>query len=518
MSISNNDQFITLRRDENQARGIGQYALDMLSGKHPGPSDAVLSKTEEFHLDSVACGVSALACGANAPTVLRREALEYRAADGDQGVPMFGSAIRVQPEKAVLACSSAVREWDSNGTNFGYNPDRGATAGEFGHNDFYPVAVAAAQLAGYDGRRTLVAMALIDEIRGRLAEVFALKNYKIDHVVHGAIASTAIYGAVLGASIDQIESAIGLVVAHYIPFRAIRAGHQLSDSKGASAAISAEVAVLAMRRAMRGFIGPADIFRNPQAIFCLFAPPKEPDTSPFDLALATAGEDFAIMGMHFKLGLYEHQSAGAIQGIIDLIAKQPRLLDDASQLKLLQITIYEPAFGIIGDPAKRDPRTRQSADHSMLYIIATLLRKAYDARRGGWNGQNGWRQLMLVPADYAEDKTALFHPLSRELMNRIDFRHGGPDYDRRYPDGIPTTVDVDHAELGSFTSGLVMYPVGHARNTNEELPSLLEHKFRLLAGLGVDGTGALLARFTNLATKSSREIADLYNFQIRGLA
>ena len=103
--------------------------------------------------------------------------------------------------------------------------------------------MAAAQLAGLDGRQTLRGDAALDEIRGRLAEVFALKNHKIDHVVHGAIASAAVYGAVLGATAEQIESAIGLVVAHYIPFRAIRPGHQLSDSKGASAAISAEVAV-----------------------------------------------------------------------------------------------------------------------------------------------------------------------------------------------------------------------------------------------------------------------------------
>ena len=108
---------------------------------------------------------------------------------------MFGSKLNVAPEKAVVACSSAVREWDSNGTNFGYNPERGATAGEFGHNDFYPAAVAAAQLAGLNGRQLLVAMVTLDEIRGRLAEVFALKNYKIDHVVHGAIASAAVYGA-----------------------------------------------------------------------------------------------------------------------------------------------------------------------------------------------------------------------------------------------------------------------------------------------------------------------------------
>jgi len=37
----------------------------------------------------------------------------------------------------------------------------------------------------------------------------------------------------MGATAEQIESAIGMVVAHYVPFRAIRAGEQLSDSKGA---------------------------------------------------------------------------------------------------------------------------------------------------------------------------------------------------------------------------------------------------------------------------------------------
>jgi 2-methylcitrate dehydratase len=494
----------------------------MVQEKSSGPSDAVLRKVEQFHLDSVACGVSALACGANAPTVLRREAFEYSVGGSAAGVPMFGSTVRVAPEKAVLACSSAVREWDANGTNFGYNPARGATAGEFGHNDFYPVAVAAAQLAGCDGRQTLVAMATLDEIRGRLAEVFALKNYKIDHVLHGAIASAAVYGAVLGATLDQIESAIGLVVAHYVPFRAIRAGHQLSDSKGASAAISAEVAVVSMRRAMRGFIGPADIFRNPQALFCLFEPPAKSGSgttrlaSPFDLALATAGDDFAVMGMHFKLGLYEHQSAGAIQGIIDLVAREPKLLDDPNQLRDLRILIYEPAFSIIGDPHKRDPRTRQSADHSMLYIVATLLRKAYEARRSGWDGQYGWQQLMLAPADYAEDESALFHPLTRRLMERIDFRHGGPEFDRKYPDGIPTTVEISHTELGRLSSGLVMYPAGHARNTTCDLTALLKYKFRLLAAIGVEDTSALVGRFTNLANKSPQEIGELYDFKIRG--
>jgi 2-methylcitrate dehydratase len=489
----------------------------MIQGRHAGPSDAVLNKVEQFHLDSVACGVSAIAAGANAPTVLRQEALEYATGDMGDGVPMFGSTLRVAPEKAVLACSSAVREWDANGTNFGYNPARGATAGEFGHNDFYPVAVAAAQLAGMNGRQALVAMATLDEIRGRLAEVFALNRHKVDHVLHGAIASAAVYGAIVGATVEQIESAIGLVVSHYVPFRAIRHGHQLSDSKGASAAISAEVAVLSMRRAMRGFVGPADVIRNPQAIFCLFERQEQSQTSPFELSLATAGDDFAVMGMHFKLGLYEHQSAGAIQGIIDLIAADPRMLDDSNQLLDVRIMIYEPAFSIIGDPAKRDPRTRQSADHSMLYIVATLLRKAFESRQAGWDGADGWRRLMLTPADYAEDESALFHPLTRRLMQQIDFRHGGAEFDEKYPDGIPTTVELGHAKLGPLTSDLVMYPQGHARANAEQLVALLEHKCRLLTEEAVADVEAFVARFTNLAAKSPQQIANLYDFEVRGL-
>lgn len=46
-------------------------------------------------------------------------------------------------------------------------------------------------------------------------------------------------------------------------------------------------------------------------------------------------------------------------------------------IETIRITSYEPAFGIIGDPSKLNPKTRQSADHSMAYIISTLMRKAF---------------------------------------------------------------------------------------------------------------------------------------------
>ena len=165
------------------------------------------------------------------------------------------------------------------------------------------------------------------------------------------------------------------------------------------------------------------------------------------------------MGMHFKLGLYEHQSAGAIQGVIDLIAAEPKLLDDPDQLLDMRILIYEPAFSIIGDPQSATRKRGKAPTIRWSTSWRRCLRKAYEARRAGWDGQDGWRRLMLAPADYAEDESALFHPLTRRLMQQIDFRHGGPEFDQRVSRRtFPRPSRSRHAKLGPLTSGLVMYP------------------------------------------------------------
>ncbi|HRI43102.1 MAG TPA: MmgE/PrpD family protein [Fimbriimonadaceae bacterium] len=505
---------VALPRSSNQALGIGQFAVDFVRGRLGGePGDVVRERTILFHADAVLCGLSALALQTNAPTLLRAEALTY---PDTPGATVFGASSRVKAEKAVVANSAAVREWDSNGTNFGFRPEKGAVAGEFGHNDFYPVVVAGCQERGLGGRDALMGMILLDEIRGRLAEVFSLKTYKIDHVVHGAIGSAAAYGALCGATPEQIESAIGMFVAHYIPWRAIRAGKQLSDSKGASAAISAEAAVLSMKRAMAGFLGPRDIFRNPESMFRQFV--RTEGDSAFDLELSYSGDDFAVMGMHFKLGLYEHQSAGALQGVIDIVSNHPEVLDPGA-IDEIVITAYEPAFGIIGDLAKRDPHTRQSADHSMVYIVATLLRKALRSRMEGSFALDSspshdgvWKRLMLAPEDYSQ--AAIFDPETRAIMERIRFEHGGPEYDAKYPDGIPTRVVIRTSRGRTYDSGLVMYPAGHARNTSADLRSILTHKFQVLGSLALTDPVPFIDRLMSLEQLSPAELAELTNLPI----
>jgi len=203
----------------------------------------------------------------------------------------------------------------------------------------------------------------------------------------------------IGLSVDQIESAVGMVVAHYIPYRAIRAGHQISDSKGASAAISTEMAIVSCHRAQKGFVGPADVFRNPQALFRLNKPTKG-EESPFDIYLSTDGSDYSVMDMHFKLGLYEHQSAGAIHGMLALLMNNHSLLDHIDQVKSVKVKIYEPAYGIICDPHKKTPKTRQSADHSLYFILSSLVKNALEQKERIKNMKDideVWKATILTP-------------------------------------------------------------------------------------------------------------------------
>ncbi|MDA1039002.1 MAG: MmgE/PrpD family protein [Planctomycetota bacterium] len=508
--MSTTQNTILLPRSTNQARGLARYCRDFLTTPRPIGA-ATLARLEAFHLDSVGCGVSALAAEANAPTVLRREALATRPTTASRGGICFGSPQPCATEKAVAANASAVREWDSNGTNFGYDAAKGRTAGEFGHNDYYPVAIAAAREAGLDGDTTLRLMLLIDEIRGRLAEVFALRKYAIDHVHHGTVACAAAYAAALGGSEDQIESAIGMAGAHYVPFRAIRAGHQLSDSKGASAALAAEAAVLCARRALAGFIGPPDIFRNPLALYRINEPCPD-DESPFDLELGVEGDAFAINMMHFKLGLYEHQSAGALQSLVDLFISQPELATTLDAVQRIRVAIYEPAYSIIADPAKRSPTTRQSADHSLPFILAKTLLKARVARARG--ELLGWESLMLLPDDYSD--TSISDPEIKRLIARIEIAHGGSAYDAKYPEGIPTSVTIEHETLGLLGGVLAMFPLGHARSDAAQTAAVVNLKFERLVADAVDDPASLRKRLA-VGGKSATAVAELYAFPIGGI-
>ena len=63
-------------------------------------------------------------------------------------------------------------------------------------------------------------------------------------------------------------------------------------------------------------------------------------------------------------------------------------------------------------------------------------------------------------------------------MHKIEFEHGGKDYDSKYPDGIPTSIKIEMESGEVLDSKLIMYPGGHCRNTENDLQGILDFKFR----------------------------------------
>merc|ERR1719229_870071 len=114
-----------------------------------------------------------------------------------------------------------------------------------------------------------------------------------------------------------------------------------------------------------------------------------------------------------------------------------------------------------------------------------------------------FKALMLEPQDYS--KAALTDPTTRKMMDKISFAYGGAEYDENYPDGIPTSVTIKGSGQ-EYSSGMVMYPSGHARNTTANLKDIMHYKFQLLGNLCVENPDSAIKQLSNMQNKSSAEI------------
>merc|ERR1712094_72002 len=123
----------------------------------------------------------------------------------------------------------------------------------------------------------------------------------------------------------------------------------------------------------------------------------------------------------------------------------------------------------------------------MVFIVSRMLQRAINhAKTSGVPSANddAWKAWMLSPYDYG--KEAVFDPDTRKWMAKIEFSHGGKEYDDKYPEGIPTSLKMEFDDGSVLDSGLVMFPSGHALNTTADLMSILAHKNQLLGGLALE--------------------------------
>jgi 2-methylcitrate dehydratase len=140
------------------------------------------------------------------------------------------------------------------------------------------------------------------------------------------------------------------------------------------------------------------------------------------------------------------------------LALREQIGGDLSQVEAVEIDTFEACYSIIGsEPEKWEPKSRETADHSLPYIVGVTL-------------VDGKVDLSSF------DEARYTDPNLLAFLKKITVRYD-PSMDARYPEGIPNRITL-RLKDGRTLAEENTFPRGHARNpmSDEEV----EAKFYVL--------------------------------------
>jgi 2-methylcitrate dehydratase len=378
------------------------------------PSD-VIRLVKERIVDSIAVALGAYHAP---PVVITRGVLKDIGGRGAIGIGIG----ELSPDQAAFLNGVMVRYIDFNDTYL---------SKEALHpSDNIPAVQAAGELLGIDGDQFIRGVIASYELSCRLADASSIRNRGWDHVTYIAIASAAGAALALDLPYEKIVHSINLATTPNIALRQTRVG-ELSMWKGCAAANAARNGLFAALLAKDGMTGPSPVFEGERGFF-------KQVSGEFDLEFAK--DSYKIRETSIKKYPVEYHSMSAVEAAL----RVRKNIEDISLIRKIDIHTFTVSYQIIvKDPEKWDPKTKETADHSLPYIVATTLYDGY-----------------IWIDSYDDDK--LGRKEVKDLIKKIDISVGS-GFDEQYPIGIPNKIVVELEDGNSFEE-MVVYPKGHFKN------------------------------------------------------
>lgn len=265
---------------------------------------------------------------------------------------MIGDPRNFTPEDATYVNTHLIRVLDWNDTYLSKEP---------AHPSDNIGAILA--LAGHaTGEELITAIVLAYEIQCRFCDAASLRKHGWDHTAYVSLATAFASAKILKLNREQMKQAISLAL-RWIPLRQVRAGSDLSMAKGLSAAEATRLGVQAVFLAIQDITGPSEILEGQFGFINQVSGPL--DLSVFE----SLGEEYKILKTHIKLYPVEYHA----QAAVDVALQIRNRLVDTRDIQRIDIESFEACRTIIADPSKRRPTTKESADHSLFYIMAVAL-------------------------------------------------------------------------------------------------------------------------------------------------
>lgn len=415
------------------AQKLAQYVINLRFQDLP---QDVIHQTKRIMLDTLGCAIGGYASEASQTIQELIKELGHL-----EETTVFGSGLKTSCLNAALVNGVMVRYLDYNDTAFiiqgetyrtGYHPSEiipGILAlGERQHLSGREVI--AAIVAGYD-----LSLCFLEAVRGPGMEK---KGWNGD--TRGAYIMPLMAGKLLGLNENQIENAVGIAGScHAVLGILDTPAEEYTMTKNIRFPTMSYAGIMAAMLAKKGFTGPTTIIEGNDGFVQVIM------NGEYDLTklIPTKGK-FAIRETCIKSIAADFSSHGHLTATLKLVKENDIKPEDVAEVKIIT---SKRCAEHTGDPVKKYPKNKETADHSSYYLTAIAI---IDRQIG--------------PEQFTPEKFQ--NPKVRELIDKVILK-GDPDLDKARPAGISEIV----SKQGKKYQCRVDYPRGHARNpmTDEEI-------------------------------------------------
>jgi len=401
-------------------------------------SPEAIYQAKRFLLDSFGC---ALGGYQQHDVKIALQVLDEIAAPGTATV--FATGQRLDPVSASLANALMIRCMDYNDIYWKQDPSH--------PSDIFPAAIACCERAKNNGRELIVGLVLGHEFEMRLCEAAfpGIRERGWHHATLTAFVSPIVAGRALHLTWEQIQHAIGISASRHCTLGAVTAG-KLTMMKNTVDPMATQSGVLAALLAEKGYTGPEHVIDGKEGLTHVFKPEWK-----LNLLTDGLGETWRITQCGMKAFPTEALTHTPISAVLDLVKSNDL---HADEIEKIQIRSLARAADILSDPSKYDPRSKETADHSLPYVIAAAL-----------------VDRQVTPTQFTMQK--IMDPKIREQLQKIEVV-ADPEIERVFP-ALQRVIVHIHTRDGRSFSKQLDYPKGDPRNPLTD--SEIEEKFGALA-------------------------------------
>ncbi len=354
---------------------------------------------------------------------------------------IIGTSQTSAPDLAGFANGVMVRYLDCNDSYF--SPGGGHPS------DMIPAVLAVADPLKADGRTVIAAIVLAYEVFCRLSDQVVVSDFGWDQGIFSVLGAACGAGKVMGLNREAMSQAISLAIVPNLPMFVTRAG-KLSMWKGCATASATRAGIFAALLAQEGMSGPEAPFEGRGGLWA-HAGGKKVVLERF----GSGGDPFRIMNTLFKSFPSQVHTQGPISLALELRSRVA-----PSEIAAIRLRTYQAAVRSAADREKWAPQTRETADHSIPYLVATAFKDG-----------------AVTPASFTKEH--LQDPAVHELIAKMTVDED-PALTQRFPEDLPCLLEVT-TKAGGRLAAETSHPPGHRLNPLSD--NQVMEKFTRFAGV-----------------------------------